>query len=157
MRSRHTAKSLARGSVLLEAFMAILLFSIGILGMMGLQAAATKNSSEAKYRAEAAYLANQIIGRMWADSRDNLARYIHNPSAAGTCEFSGGASQHAPVTAWIGNAETRGTVAGTLPGAVSSRQQITVLPGNRVSVTLCWLAPGETTPRRFVAVAQING
>jgi type IV pilus assembly protein PilV len=157
MRSPHPGRGRVRGSVLLEAFMAILLFSIGILGMMGLQAAATKNSSEAKYRAEAAYLANQIIGRMWADSRDNLARYVHNPSVTGPCEFSGGASQYAPVTAWIGNSEAHGTVAGTLPGAVASRQQITVAPDNRVSVTLCWLAPGETTPRRFVAVAQING
>jgi type IV pilus assembly protein PilV len=152
MPKRQTLTS-QRGAVLLEAFMAILLFSIGILGLMGLQASATKNSTEARYRVEAAYLANQIIGRMWADERANLASYAYNTSSAGGCNFSGGGGNNT-VLAWIGNPEARGTVAGTLPGA---RQQITVGATNEVTVTLCWLAPGETVPRSFVAVAQIQG
>lgn len=142
-----------RGSVLLEAFIGMLLFSMGILALMGLQATATRNSTEARYRVEAAYLANQIIGQMWANRAD-LATYVHNPSG-NNCNFTGGASQNADVTAWIGSSTAYGTVMHTLPGALSTRQQITVGANNQISVTLCWLAPGETIPRRLVTVAQI--
>ena len=147
-----------KGSVLLEAFIAIVLFSIGILGLVGVQAAALKNSAESKNRAEASYLANQIIGHMWADNPANLASYAHNPTTGAGCNFSGGASTNANVTAWLGTASpTPGTVAYNLPGATAARQQIVVGAGNVVTVTICWMKPGETIPHNHVSVAQING
>ena len=60
--------------MLLEVMIGMLLFLIGILDVMGLQAVSMKNTVDAKYRTEATYLVNQIIGRMWADST-NLANY----------------------------------------------------------------------------------
>ena len=78
----HSRPVSQRGSMLLEALIAILLFSMGILGLMGLQAIALKNTADAKYRTEAAFLANQIIGQMWADNPANLATYAHNPTTA---------------------------------------------------------------------------
>lgn len=68
-------KSAQQGSVLLEAMIAILIFSMGVLALVGLQAAMVKNTAESKYRAEASYIAQQRIGRMWADPA-NLASYI---------------------------------------------------------------------------------
>lgn len=56
-----------RGVVLLEALIAILIFSLGVLGIVGLQASMIKNTSDAKYRSEASYIAQQKIGQMWAD------------------------------------------------------------------------------------------
>jgi type IV pilus assembly protein PilV len=145
-----------RGSMLLEALIALLLFSMGILGLMGLQAIAIKNTADAKYRTEAAFLANQIIGQMWGENPANLPAYAHNPTTAGNCSFGGGASANANVTAWLGNASTLGTVAGNLPGATSVRQQIIVGAGNLVTVTICWQGPQEAAPHNYVAVAQIN-
>lgn len=145
-----------RGSMLLEALIAILLFSMGILGLMGLQAIAIKNTADAKYRTEAAFLANQIIGQMWTENPANLPAYAHNPTTAGVCNFGGGASANANVTAWLGNASTLGTVAGNLPGATSIMQQITVGAGNLVTVTVCWQGPQEAAPHNFIAVAQVN-
>ena len=78
MRSR-IGPSAERGAVLLEAFIAILLFSMGILALVGVQATAVKHAADAKYRAEAAYLANQIIAQMWAENPANLATYQHRP------------------------------------------------------------------------------
>jgi type IV pilus assembly protein PilV len=63
-----------RGVVLLEALIAILIFSIGILGAVGLQAAMIKSTADAKYRAEASYIVQQRLGAMWVD-QDNLANY----------------------------------------------------------------------------------
>lgn len=146
------------GAMLLEALIGILIFSMGILALVGLQAVSLKNTAEAKSRSDAAFLANQIIGQMWADDPANRAGYAHNPTAgAGTCVFGGGASSNANVTAWLGASGTTGTVLDTLPGATSALQQISVAAGNVVTVTICWQKPGEPAPHRYQAVAQING
>ena len=56
-----------QGVVLLESLIAILIFSLGVLGIVGLQAAMIKSTSEAKYRADASYIAQQRIGQMWVE------------------------------------------------------------------------------------------
>lgn len=56
-----------QGVVLLESLIAILIFSLGVLGIVGLQAAMIKNTTDAKFRSEASYIAQQKIGQMWAD------------------------------------------------------------------------------------------
>jgi hypothetical protein len=65
--------------MLLEALISIAIFSIGVLGLIGLQAAAIKNADDARQRAVAAFYGNQLISRMWADDRANLADYAHQP------------------------------------------------------------------------------
>lgn len=64
-----------RGSVVLEALIAIVLFSIGILAIAGLQAAMIKNASDNKYRSDASFIAQKRIGEMWADP-NNVANYF---------------------------------------------------------------------------------
>lgn len=64
-----------KGVALLEALIAILIFSMGILALVGLQAAMIRSATDAKYRAEAAYIAQQRLGQMWADPT-NLAAYV---------------------------------------------------------------------------------
>lgn len=53
------------GVVLIEAMVAILLFSVGVLAIAGLQASMLQSASDTKYRTEASYLAQQVIGHMW--------------------------------------------------------------------------------------------
>jgi type IV pilus assembly protein PilV len=62
------------GAVLLEALIAILIFSFGILAIAGLQGAMVKNTTDAQYRAQASYIAQQAIGRMWANP-NNLSSF----------------------------------------------------------------------------------
>jgi type IV pilus assembly protein PilV len=64
-----------KGVVLLEAMIAILIFSVGVLAIVGLQAVMIKNTSESKYRADASYIAQQRVGAMWADP-GNLINYL---------------------------------------------------------------------------------
>ncbi|MEE8253990.1 MAG: hypothetical protein V3S58_00090, partial [Nitrosomonadaceae bacterium] len=52
-----------RGAMLLEALIAILIFSMGILALMGMQVTAINTVSESKYRSDAGFLANRIIGQ----------------------------------------------------------------------------------------------
>lgn len=62
------------GVVLLEVLISFLIFSLGILGLVGLQGTMVKNTTDAQYRSEATLLAQQRIGQMWADTC-NLASY----------------------------------------------------------------------------------
>ena len=66
-----TARSAQQGVVLVEAMIAILIFSVGVLAIVGLQAAMVKNTADSKYRADASYVAQQSIGQLWSDP-DNL-------------------------------------------------------------------------------------
>lgn len=63
--TRIPANSTQQGVVLIEALVAILLFSIGVLAISGLQAAMVKNTSESKFRSDAAYIAQQQVGDLW--------------------------------------------------------------------------------------------
>lgn len=148
------AKSLRRysqsGAMLLEALIAILIFSLGILAVIGLQAQSIRNSAEAKYRSDASYLANQLIGRMWAD-RANLAGYAHRPGGTTVCSPTGAAaSTTSNVGRWVASF-TPTTAAEDinkpllLPGATANNQQVVigaVVNNTRsVFIRICWSSP----------------
>jgi type IV pilus assembly protein PilV len=62
------------GAVLLEGLISILIFSVGILALVGLQAASMKNTTQAKMRIDASLVANQRLGQIWVDI-PNMANY----------------------------------------------------------------------------------
>lgn len=64
-----------RGSALVEVLVSVLLFSVGILALVRLLGTAVKDAGEIEYRAQAATLADEQIGRMWVD-RANLGSYV---------------------------------------------------------------------------------
>lgn len=68
-------KSAEQGVVMIEAMISILLFSIGVLAIVGLQASMVKHTSESKFRVDASHIAQQRVGAMWADP-SNLATYL---------------------------------------------------------------------------------
>lgn len=139
--------------MLLEALIAILLFSIAILGLAGLQARGIEVVRDAEYRAQASLFANQIIGQMWAD-RFNVPLFALNAGAA-PCAAGNNASAHPAVLAWLNG--LAGAVPGALPGAAGLTQQIEVAPNNVVTVTVCWQAPQDAAPHAFTMTAQIQG
>lgn len=56
------------GVMLLEALIGVLLFSVGLIAMMGLQANALATVNETKFRGEAAFIAEQFISDMRNDA-----------------------------------------------------------------------------------------
>ena len=148
---RHQA-----GMVLLEGLIAVLLFSIGILSIVGMQGAAVRASSDAKYRADAGMLVNQLIGQMWAADR--------TPGALQTTFQGGGGVNGTGYASW------RADVENTLPGASANPPTVTFtlvpagiasgLPTTQVNITVWWLAAGEpsgATPHQYSVVTQIGG
>lgn len=71
-----------QGMALIEGLIAILIFSIGILSIVGLQAANLRQANDAKYRVDASFLANQALGMIWAD-RENLTAYAKEEAIPG--------------------------------------------------------------------------
>lgn len=61
-----------QGFALIEGLIAILIFSLGILGLFGLQATTTQATTLAKTRVEASFIASQRIAAAWGDI-DGLA------------------------------------------------------------------------------------
>jgi type IV pilus assembly protein PilV len=137
---RANAQSKQQGVMLLEALVGILIFSIGILAMLGMQAVGMRNTIDSKYRSEAAYLANQIVGTMWVD-RANIASY--DDAGAG----------NARRTAWVSK------VVATLPQDPAD-PTITApsisIAGRQATIIVRWERPGETTVSSYSVVAQIN-
>lgn len=143
-----------RGVMLIEALVAIAIFSFAILGIMGLQATAIRTVRDADYRVKASLFAHQIVGQMWVD-RFNVPTYALNAGNP-VCASGSNSTSNAAVTAWL-NGLKNATSQGSLPGAAGYQQQILVEPNNVVTVTLCWKSPQDNGPHNFVLKTQIQG
>jgi type IV pilus assembly protein PilV len=126
-----------RGIAMVEALIAILLFSLGVLALAGLQAVMSKNVTQSKLRGEASYLANQLIGQMWIDDPANLTNYA---IASNACT-----NTYTNCTSWFSNVQN------VLPSGSATVSFI----GTEASITLTWQAPGES-PSQLLINANIN-
>jgi len=137
------ARRTQAGAMLLEALIALLLFAIGVIGLVAMQANATRLAAESKYRAEAATYADQIISQMWADDRSN---------ANLTARYATGGDKY---EAWKNRIQAAGS---GLPGTTLAGNAPTVVidANNVVTVTIFWQGPNVEAPHRHVTVAQVN-
>jgi len=144
-----------RGVMLIEALVAIAIFSFAILGIVGLQATAIRAVRDADYRAKASLFASQLVGRMWVD-RYNIPTYALNADVTTLCPAGGNASANAAVNEWL-DSLTATDNPGSLPGAAQLRQKVQVSANNTVTLTLCWQAPQDAAPHNFTLTTQIQG
>lgn len=143
------------GAMLLEALVAILIFAIGILAIIGMQASAISASAESKYRSDASLLANRLIGQMWTSDR--------TPSTLKT-NFEGGigGADGASYTAWLGSATTPadGTVRKVMQGVMNAPPAVTIDGATgQVTIVVTWKAPNEpsgASAHNYTLVAQIR-
>jgi type IV pilus assembly protein PilV len=123
------------GVVLLEALVAILIFSIGILAIVGLQGAAVKTAADARYRSDAAFLAGELVSQIWADA-PNVAQY----------EYPGSGAVPGRLTGWVTRVGNRlpGTDPTTgMPPIIDYTADPTL--GNMVDITVRWRMPEEAS------------
>ena len=158
-----------RGAFLIEALVAILIFSLGVLGLVALGGSAVGAQSDAQYRTEASSLADAIAGEIavnvnrqnnGANIAGSLDNFRHQEGGA-ACVFNGAPTTNGQVQAIIDRAIHTVAVPG-LPSATAAQQQITVLnaPGdfNRVEITLCWRTANDNNVwRKHVLVTYVNG
>ena len=159
MKQANTARSGLAGFMMLEVLVALLVFALGVLGLVGLQATAVKQAGQAKFRSDAALLANELIGQLWMGDRTLAAM----KTKYGSADLGDG------YKAW------RDKVVAALPGAQANQPVVTMVaipplpasaPGGpvltdsvRVTVTVKWEAPGEnlgSTPHQLLMVTEIK-
>ena len=148
-----------QGVVLIEALIGILIFSIGILALIGLQAVAIKNTVDSQNRIEAGFLANEIVSRMWTTGGDPTTFTPNFDVGTNTFRFTSGTSTNATLQAWLTK------VANTMPGvnttaytnSAGTGTSPSIVRANRqVTITIYWKAPGEATIRNHQLVSEIN-
>lgn len=133
--------------MLLEALIGLLIFSVGVLAVVGLQAMSIKNIAEAKYRTDAALLANELISDIWLTSKNLVSMQSSYNSPSGSS-----------YATWLANVQSQ------LPGVTSSINAPTVavtqvsssgLPAIQVAVTVNWQLPGQAA-HSYTTVTQLN-
>ncbi len=148
--------------MLLEVLVAILIFALGVLGLVGLQANAIELSGQAKYRADATLLANDLIGRMWVSDRSFAALNANFSSGAGPeyVAFKARAEAALPGAQAFPPAVTV-TQISPLPALIGAASAVAtgLVASNRVTITLRWKAPTEPNgdpPHNLVIVTEIK-
>lgn len=112
------------GIVLIEVLIALLIFMFGVLGMVGLQASVTRAQTDSKFRADASYLAGEMMGRLWSDA-GNVANYDSSKCASTD-----------QCTAW------QSKVTASLPNGSGS---VTVDSSSNATITVTWTGPDNLT------------
>lgn len=172
--------------MLLEALIAILIFSIGILAIVALQAVSIKLAGDAKYRSDAALLAEEMLAQMWVSDRtpatlsalfatnaDACSAQTAGIAAAATActacnaDVTSAACQSYPTySTWFGYAsDVRLNVTNvrrTLPGTILNPPLVVVdttvgtATSGTATITVRWQAPNEAVPHSHVVTAQIR-
>jgi type IV pilus assembly protein PilV len=135
-----------RGVMLLEALIAILIFSIGILAIVGMQAVAIKDVAQSKYRSDASFLAESLLSQMWTDA-GNIATYA----------YAGSGTAPAKLTDWMTQVNS------SLPGSTVVPPIVTITgasaSGATVQIQVRWRLPEETSqglpPHNHTIIASV--
>jgi type IV pilus assembly protein PilV len=127
--TRRARAAVQRGFSMIEALIGAMVFAIGVLGVVGLQANMTQTQVASKARADAVNLAQELVGIMWSDL-DALAQYSTGGGGGGAC------ANNVRCSGWMDK------VARDLPSANIDVQVVPIaaMSGNgaNVIVTLRW-------------------
>jgi type IV pilus assembly protein PilV len=148
------------GVMLIEALIAILIFSIGILAVVGMQGIAIKNVTESRSRSEASFLAGELLTQMWVDQNINAAQVNTSNVTVGNYNYAGTGTVPARLAGWVAR------VQGKLPGSTQPgiRPKVTITnataSGATVKIELFWQNPEEASlglpPHSQVVIASVQ-
>ena len=110
--------------MLLEALVGLLIFTIGVLGLLGLQASMVQAQASANYRAEAAQLATDLTARMWVDV-NRVAEYTDPASC----------KANALCNEWLTRVAAR--LPGNLPPVIARDDN------DRITIAISWVTSGD--------------
>jgi type IV pilus assembly protein PilV len=129
------------GFMLLEVLVSVLLFSVGVLAVVGLQASMSRAQAASKDRADAAALATEVVGVMWTDMSHIASYATASCSGYGQC------------------ADWQTKVAATLPNGSSTITVSTTATNTYdVTIVITWSLPdgGQHTYSTVTTIAAAS-
>lgn len=132
--------------MLLEALVGVLIFSLGVMALVAMQSVSISNVSNARYRTEAAFLANEILSAAWVDRGVNGANLDNFRYPGGTA---------AGLVPWANKVGTLMPRAGDYPPTIVVAP-IAGVTGRQLTVTIRWQAPDALAPSNHLAIAYIS-
>ena len=142
MKRTYSSQVRQQGSSLLEALIAILLFSIGVVGMVGLIGASLRATNDARYRLEAANLANGMVATMWTTNPAQL-----------DAQFG---EEGTKLIAWRAKAASLLPHSDAHPPVVNLSKPGLSLQSRTVVVSVFWQLPGSTELHTYMLTGQIG-
>jgi type IV pilus assembly protein PilV len=142
MKYAQQIRSRQRGSYLLESLIAVLLFSFGVLGLLGALGNSIRATNDARYRSEAANLASAMVADMWTTTAAQL-----------DAQFGSSGSK---LLAWQTKAASLLPYAATKPPQIDLTQPGLSAQSRTAVVTVFWQLPGASELHRYVLTAQIG-
>jgi len=124
LRSMRSPRAQCRGFVMMEVLVGALIFAIGVLGLVSLQANMSRSQTVGKFRGDAVYLADELVGMLWSDLQ-NLSKYT-----------SANCSTYTRCSDWTGK------VTRTLPGGATTVAVNTTT--GQVDVSISWTTTAGT-------------
>lgn len=161
----QAARSRQSGITLIEVMIAVLIFSIGLIGLAGLLVFATQSSHSAFLRTQATFLANNLGDRMranpvgvWSDDYDSTAYPIsgtlENCNASDPCDPAELADRDQVLwsnmlTALLPNSTAAVSCSEDDLSYVPNASQVAMRPpyGGACTLTITWSERGVTEDR----------
>jgi type IV pilus assembly protein PilV len=149
------------GLMLLEALIGLLIFSIGVLALVAMQSVSVSSVSNAKYRVEAAFYAEEIIHKIWLDSSATPSGSapgapVTSLSNVNNYRLPGGTNLQ--MFAWMAKIQSPDG----LPGATTYPPTIAIVdlggtpPTKQITVTVRWKAPDALVPSNHVSIGYVS-
>lgn len=124
----------ARGFTLIEVLISILIFTVGILGAVGMQVRLSQATVANGDRARASMLADEVASQMWLKHSADIANADSNFYNAWTSRVS--------------NPSTSGLPQGTGTVSYSTTTKIS-------TITITWIPPNQSSSHSFVTSVVI--
>jgi type IV pilus assembly protein PilV len=140
-------KQFQSGAGLVEGLTSLVVLSVGILGLIGMQATLIQDSTESRVRMQAGFFATSVLG-MAAANPQNVGCFIVNSAQAAPCTSSDAQTQ---ASGWLDQ------VMSTLPGATGVPPQVAYdNASGQLTVTLRWQMKGESVVHNYVSTTQVS-
>jgi len=146
---RISGNTQQRGMTLIEILVAIVVLSIGLLGLAGLQLKGLQVNQGSIYRSQAAMLAEDIADRIRADATNAAAYVLPTPTVTGT-----GATA-AAIAEWKQQLKMLPGAGATIAGPIGPAN-------NQMTITVSWLdtransgAGSSATTSSFILTTEL--
>ncbi len=159
MRSFRTKQS---GSFIIEALISLVLFSVGIISLMGLSIQALNQTGQSKARNDASYVSGELIAEMWVRSAVDIGGQTTEDcttSTSWTCRVKSQIPTATPKVYFSSCTCDAATLACSGAPAAQTGNSVTVVNQSPVTVCVFWTDRKEDTgspPHMFQTSGMIT-